>query len=198
MKKLILFTSILSILGLAVACSLSPVITSSTSNQQPPVEDTDASADQPADQNPDTPADLPAESVFGPGTFSLDLPAGWDVSGPLPVADESGRSYQIYVLGEDPTGQDGPGLSKVVVANAVEWTAQDLALMQCSTCPDNGFEEVTLGGHPALRTEIGGGGVPFMVTWYYVENGDNLIGIAIHDPVTLEPLTDVIESIQFQ
>ncbi|MEJ2758140.1 MAG: hypothetical protein P8046_06605 [Anaerolineales bacterium] len=75
---------------------------------------------------------------------------------------------------------------------------QDLALMQCSTCPDNGFEEVTLGGQPALRTQIGGGGVPFMVTWYYVEHGENLIGIDIHDPETLEPLTSVIESIQFQ
>lgn len=196
MKKILTFTSLLVALLLFSACSLQPV--SSTTNQPDGFQEPDVSVDMPAEEYPDTPADLPAESVFGPGTFSLDLPEGWDVFGPETIQDASGRSYQIYLLAPDQGYLEGPGASKVIVANAVEWTPQDLALNQCSTCLDNGYEDLTLGGLPAQRTEIGGGGVPFTITWYFVEHNGNLIGIAIHDPDTLEPLTNVVESIQFQ
>jgi len=138
------------------------------------------------------------ESVFGPGTFSLTLPTGWDVFGPEKVNSDANRPYDIYLLGEDPTGSDGPGTSKVIVARAAEWSAEELALAQCSTCPVNPFEAVTLGGRDALRTQVGGGGVPFMITWYFVENQGNLIGICIHDPETLAPLEAVLSSIQFE
>ena len=61
----------------------------------------------------------------------------------------------------------------------------------CSTCPENSFEEVTVGGKPGLRTEIGGGGVPMVITWTFVENQGKLIAFAIHDPQTLAPLNAV-------
>jgi hypothetical protein len=48
---------------------------------------------------------------------------------------------------------------------------------------------------PASRTQVGGGGVPFVITWYFVEHNGNLIALAIHDQQTLEPLDAVIQSI---
>jgi hypothetical protein len=155
----------------------------------------------PPDQLPtDTmaePTEVTAIPIFGPGTFSLDLPEGWDVAGPNVVTTEDGRAYDSYSLGEDPTSSGGPGTSHVIIGDAAEWTPEELVLMQCSTCPDNGFEQVVVGGKPGQRTQVGGGGVPMMITWTYVENKGKLIGIAIHDPQTLEPLTAVIDSIIF-
>jgi len=140
----------------------------------------------------------PAVSVFGPDTFSLDLPDGWDVFGPLTVENGSGKSYEVYFLGENPSQEGGPGISRVVIADAAQWTPEEFALSQCSTCDPNIYEPVTLAGKSALRTQIGGGGVPLMITWYFVEHKGNLIALAIHDPQTLEPLEEVIESIQFE
>ena len=147
---------------------------------------------------PAVPTEVEAISVFSPGTFTFSLPEGWDVAGPEIVSDESGHTYESYSLGEDPTASGGPGMSHVIIASADEWTPEKLVLMQCSTCPDNGFEQVTVGGKTGVRTQIGGGGVPMMITWTYVENNGKLIGFAIHDPQTLEPLEQVIDSIIFQ
>lgn len=154
-----------------------------------------------APQATDMPAEptvVEAESVFGAGTFSFDLPDGWDIFGPEKINDDQGRSYDLYLLGEDPTSSDGPGISQVIVASADQWTPQDLAQAQCSTCLDNGFEEVAVAGKSAQRTQIGGGGVPIVITWYYVENHGNLIAFALHNPQTLAPLDAVIETIVFE
>ncbi len=139
----------------------------------------------------------PAQSVFGQGTFTIDLPEGWDVASEEITSDPD-RPYLLFLLGENPTTADGPGTSRVVIANADEWTPEDFVLLQCSTCPVNPFEEITLGGIPATRTEIGGGGVPFMITWYFVEHRGKLLAFAIHDPQTLQPLDEVLASIQFE
>jgi len=149
----------------------------------------------------DTPANISSESainVFGTDTISLSLPAGWDIFGPLVVESASGQSYDVYMLGENPSQDEGPGVSRVVIADASEWTPDKFVLSQCSTCSPNTYESVTLAGKTVLRTQIGGGGVPFMITWYFIEHKGNLIAFAIHDPQTLEPLEDVIESIQFE
>lgn len=146
---------------------------------------------------PKTAADT-AQSVFGPGTFSLNLPPGWDVSGPETISSDPNRPYDLYRLGVDPSSSSGPGTSHVIIANASEWTPKELAFLQCSTCPPGDFEPLTIGGKPALRTQIGGGGVPIFITWYYIEHRGNLIALAIHDPETLQPLEDVIGSIQFE
>lgn len=182
MKNIIRYGGLLITLILVTACSLQP-----------------AEAPSPPDsQDPAVPTEAAAESIFGPGTFTLDIPDGWDVAGPMMITDDSGRAYQSWALGEDPTSSGGPGTSHVIVADPAEWTPEELALKQCSTCPNNGFEEVTINGKQGLRTEIGGGGVPFVTTWYYFENQGNLIGFAIHDPQTMEPLDAVIASIQFE
>lgn len=146
---------------------------------------------------PATPTAEPVQSIFGPGTFSIDLPEGWDVSS-VEVSTDSNRPYTLFTLGENPTSNDGPGISRVIIARADQWTPEEFVLSQCSTCPQNPFEPVALGGKSALRTKIGGGGVPIMITWYFVEYNGNLIALAIHDPQTLEPLDEVLASIQFE
>jgi hypothetical protein len=146
---------------------------------------------------PATPTVETAQSIFGPGTFSISLPEGWDVASSEINTDPT-RPYTLFLLGDNPTGNDGPGISQVVVAEAGLWTPEDFVLSRCSTCPQNPFEQVTLGGKDALRTEIGGGGVPFFITWYFIENKGNFIALAIHDPQTLQPLEEVLSSIQFE
>jgi hypothetical protein len=185
MKKIYLTGGLVIAILLLAACSLQPA--------EPAAPPT-----QPADQEPAAPTDAAAESIFGPGTLTMEIPVGWNVAGPMTITDDSGRSYQSWALGEDPTSSGGPGTSHVIIADPAEWTPEDLALVQCSTCPNNGFDEVTIGGKQGLRTEIGGGGVPFMTTWYFVENQGNLIAFAIHDPQTIEPLESVITSIRFE
>jgi len=182
MKKLIWVFLILTGLMLFSACNL-------PSSEAPPLTATVP----PADPMTDEPV-----SIFGRGTFGIALPSGWDVSGPETINTDPSRPYEIYLLGENPTTDDGPGSSRVIIANAAEWTPEELALTQCSTCPQNPFESITLGGKPGVRTQIGGGGVPFMLTWYFVENQGNLIAFTIHDPQTLEPLDAVIQSIHFE
>lgn len=144
-----------------------------------------------------SPSAKAAQNVFGPGTFSIDLPQGWDIAS-VEINTDPSRPYTLYLLGVNPTGNDGPGVSRVAIADADQWTPEDFVLAQCSTCPQNAFETVTLGGKPALHTEIGGGGVPFVTTWYFVENKGNFIALAIHDPESLLPLEDVLASIKFE
>lgn len=132
------------------------------------------------------------------GKFSLGLPKGWRVFGPLEASVNGMPSYDIYILGTEPEASGGPGNSKVVIANPAEWTPEQFVQSQCSTCPLHPLEEVTLGGKEAQRTQIGGGDVSIMVTWYFVENNGKLIAMTIHDPETLEPLEDILESIQFE
>ena len=147
---------------------------------------------------PTMPTAVPIENVFGPGTFTLELPSGWDIFGPEVVNSDPNQPYDLYLLGENPTEDHGPSASRVVIDRAAKWTPEEFVLSQCSTCPDNGFESVALAGTPALRTQIGGGGVPFTITWYFVERQGNFIAFALHDPQTLLPLAEVIETIQFE
>lgn len=131
------------------------------------------------------------------GNFSLALPDGWEVFEPLTGGNDPDRAYTLYILGPDPA-PGGPGNSTIAIADSTQWTPEQFAQAQCSTCPANPFEDVMLGGTPARRTQVGGGGVPFTITWYFVENNGQLIALAIHDPETLEPLEDVIQSIRFE
>lgn len=150
---------------------------------------------------PATPTDVPATPdparyVNEQGGFSLILPQGWTAIGPQPVGNDPARPYDLYILGQDPAPSGGPGSSQIAILDAAQWTAEDFVLSQCSTCPAGTFEDVTLGGVPARRTQVGGGGVPFMVTWHFVEHDGKLIALAIHDPESLEPLDEVLQSFQ--
>lgn len=139
----------------------------------------------------------PAQNIFGEDTFIIDLPDGWDIVSEE-IRSDPDRPYVLFLLGENPTTDGGPGTSRVVIASADLWTPEDFVLSQCSTCPLNPLESTTLGGKPALRTEIGGGGVPIMITWYFVEHRGKFFAFALHDPQTLQPLDEVLTSIQFE
>lgn len=130
--------------------------------------------------------------------LSLQLPQGWQVAGPLPTNTNMDVPFDLYVLGTNPQSSGGPGASLIAVADAGEWTPQQFVQGQCSTCPEGDFQEVTFGGLPALRTEIGGGGVPFTITWFFVENKGKIIAISILDPQTMAPLDEVLQSIRFE
>jgi hypothetical protein len=145
-----------------------------------------------------TPAVDPDRQQIEEAKLSIKLPQGWNILGPLEVSSEGMPSYEIYILGVEPTASGGPGFSKIAIADPAQWTPEQFVLSQCSTCTNQPFEDVTLGGKSARRTQIGGGGVPIMVTWCFVENNGKLVALAIHDPETLEPLVDVLESIEFE
>jgi hypothetical protein len=140
----------------------------------------------------------PNRYVVAEAGMSLRLPEGWSVLGPQPNTTDPSRPYNLYLLGPDPGASGGPGTSTIAVLDAAQWTAEDFVQAQCSTCPAHPFEDTTVGGQPARRTQVGGGGVPFTVTWTFVEHEGKLIALAIHDPETLEPLEDVLQSIQFE
>jgi hypothetical protein len=60
-----------------------------------------------------------------------------------------------------------------------------------------GIEPEAGGGLEARGTQVGGGGVPFAVEWVLVERSGKLIGVSIHDPETLAPLENVLQSVTF-
>lgn len=181
------------VLALLAACTPAPM----TVTDVPASATTIATLPEPATATL-TPVPGPERYINEEGGFSLELPSDWSVVGPLEVNNRLDRPYNLYLLGTDPEPSGGPGTSKIVIANAALWTAEDFVFSQCSTCLDHPFEEVSLGGLPARRTQIGGDGVPFTVTWYFVVDNDQLIALAIHDEETLVPLEEVIESIRFK
>ncbi len=130
------------------------------------------------------------------GQFSLQLPDGWQVLEPQIVLNDGERPYTLYILGENPAPSGGPGSSKIAIADAQLWTIEAFVQSQCNVCPAHPIEQVTLNGLPAQQTKIGGGDVPITVTWHFITHNGNLIALAIHNAETLEPFTDVLQSIQ--
>jgi len=126
--------------------------------------------------------------------FSMTLPENWNVAGPFAVQGDN-LSYQVYTLGVDAGSEGGPGMSRIVIGDASVLTVEGFTQQQCQTCPMNPVEHITLDGRPAQRVLVGGGGVPFMVEWTFVQLGGQLVGFSLHDPETLEPLPSVLESV---
>ena len=168
-----------------------------TPGTQPPPPPTSAPATSTAAPLPLTPTRDPARYYNEQGGFSLKLPDGWTVVGPVTTSAENHPSYDLYMLGVDPASSGGPGASLIAIADASGWTPAGFARAQCTTCPVPKLTPVTIGGVEALRAEVGGGGVPIMTTWYFVEHEGQHIAFAIHDPQTMEPLEDVIQSFRF-
>lgn len=130
------------------------------------------------------------------GQFSLQLPNGWQVLEPQIVMNDGERPYTLYVLGDNPAPSGGPGSSNIIIADTQLWTTADFVQSQCSTCPAHPIEQIVLNGVPAQQTKIGGGDVPITITWHFITHNGNLIALAIHNAETLEPLNDVLQSIQ--
>jgi hypothetical protein len=187
LQQVFRFAAVVIVIVLLTGCNLPAAITPA-----PPTATTAPPASTPA------PTAGAARYVNEEGRFSLALPEGWSALGPLAINADPDRPYNLYVLGVDPSSSGGPGPSKIALLDPSQWTPDTFAQAQCTTCPDQPFEDTTLGGKPARRTQVGGDGVPFMVTWYFVENNGKLIALDIHNPDTMEPLEDTIQSIQFE
>ncbi len=175
----------LAAVALAAGCNLGGAVTPAPSTAVPATEQAHAT---------------PAERYFNTeGKFSLVLPVGWLELGPLAMTlPETGAGYSLYILGTAPTESGGPGASMIVIADAAQMTLEQFAASQCSTCPGHSPEAVTLGTVPAERLLIGGGTVPFEKTWFFFEHQGRRIGLAIHDPETLEPLDEVLATLRLE
>ena len=148
---------------------------------------------------PDSPPADEGRYANTEGGFSLVLPEGWSVLGPLAVTvPETGAGYSLYVLGAAPTESAGPGASMIVIADAAQLTIQEFSASQCYTCPQNHSEEAMLGTVPAERLRVGGGTVPFDESWFFVEHHGRRIGLAVHDPDTPEPLNEVLAALRLE
>ena len=133
------------------------------------------------------------------GKFSLELPKGWQVFGPERADNDVNRPLNMYVFGTDAATHGEPYASRVIIADASQWTVEEFAVAQCGTlCPKHPFEDETIGGKPAKKTIIGGAHVPWLVTWHFVTHNNKLLAFSIHDYKTLEPLDNVIQSIRFE
>ena len=184
-RRLVLALGLAGLAVLSLACNLGGAAAE--------VEVTSVPATDP------TPASPEERYVNDEGDFSLVLPEGWSVLGPLPTTvPESGAAYNLYVLGAAPTESGGPGASMIVIAEASQLTLEQFAASQCSTCPAHTPQAVTLGTVPAQRLLIGGGTVPFEKSWFFFENQGMRIGLAVHDPDTLEPLDEVLATLRLE
>jgi hypothetical protein len=130
--------------------------------------------------------------------FSLQLPDSWQVIGPQQVRLNDEAMYELYLLGENPSNGSGPGVSRIVIAEGARISVEQFIEHQCSTCPRHPEERVRLGQGSALRTHIGGGGVPHRTAWHFLDRGSRWMGLSIHDPETLEPLQEVLDSFRFE
>jgi hypothetical protein len=154
---------------------------------------------EPASSLPASPTS-PAEAdryVNPDAGISLILPAGWSTSGPYPVSVGE-TSYNLYLLGLDPSPNSGPGASRLIAAVDEQLSLSAFLESQCSTCPPAEVTAATLNGVPVQRAVIGGGGVPFEVEWVFLDHDGRLVGLSIHDPQTLETLTSVLETLRLE
>jgi hypothetical protein len=129
--------------------------------------------------------------------ISLVLPEGWSAAGPYP-ASAGDSSYNLYLLGPDPSPNAGPGASRLIAAADDTLTLTGLLESQCSTCPSAEVTPATLNGISVQRAVIGGGGVPFEVEWVTLDHNGRLVGLSIHDPQTLETLNNVLETLRLE
>lgn len=129
--------------------------------------------------------------------ISLVLPEGWSTSGPYPVSVGE-TSYNLYLLGLDPSPNSGPGASRLIAAADEQLSLSAFLESQCSTCPPAEVAPSTLNGVSVQRAVIGGGGLPFDVEWVFLDHDGRLVGLSIHDPQTLETLNGVLETLRLE
>lgn len=132
---------------------------------------------------------VPHENLEAGLAFSL--PAGWQLSGPLPTV-----LGQQYLLGPEPL-TPGPTTSMIFISP--ELTAAEAAQqLQCGgNCPEAiQFEEVVIGEQTAQKTMIASPETA-PLEWYFVVVDGRLIYFTIHDPQTLATRQDIIATIQF-
>jgi hypothetical protein len=123
--------------------------------------------------------------------FSVELPPGW-----LVVDQGVTALGKYYLVGPEPLGP-GPASSALFVASRASLAAKEaaaaLACAACETEPE--LAAATIGDIPAQRALLGD---PVAVEWFFVEHEDWLIFFTLHDPVTLETRTDLLETFRLE
>jgi hypothetical protein len=120
------------------------------------------------------------------GGFSLLLPGGWTAG----ESEETDYGTRITIGPED-----GAASGVIVIADASEWTAEELAAeLQGDAADAPEFEEVTLlnnitAQHTVLEEE---GMEP--AEWFFVEQEGNLIGLSFVNTTTMESLDAIIHT----
>lgn len=118
--------------------------------------------------------------------FSLLLPRGWQAGESV----ETDYGTRITISPED-----GAANGTIVIADASEWTAEELAAeLQDSAADAPEFEDVTLlnnitAQHTVLQEE---GMEP--AEWFFVEQEDNLIGLSFVNSTNFESLDAIINT----
>jgi len=172
----------------AMLCALAALIGACSAGATPPAAAT----------APPPPILAETRYVNAEGRFRLALPEGWSAAGPFAIPVDGGGTYNLYTLGLEPSAEGGPGISRVIVADAADLTVDQFLTLQCSIRPQHPVEAVTPGSVSAQATRIGGGSVPFEVEWYFVEHAGKLIGLSIIDPETMETLIPVVQSLRLE
>lgn len=123
------------------------------------------------------------------GAFSLELPPDWQA-----VEQGMTRLGRYVQLGPEPVGP-GPASSALFVADgetvAPEEAAAELHCAGCAEAPE--LEATTIGDIPAQRALLG---EEPALEWFFVEHEGRLIILTLHDPVTFETRTDLLETLR--
>jgi len=123
------------------------------------------------------------------GGFSLVLPPNWVVQGPISTSLGS-----HYLLGPPTLEQAGPSNSSILVANAGQFSPEEVAAQLCGGCTSlPALQDAVVNGVEAKLATIGGEGAPAL-EWVFVQNEGKLICLSIHDPETLQSLDGVVQS----
>ncbi|MDA0245895.1 MAG: hypothetical protein OT477_20980 [Chloroflexi bacterium] len=127
--------------------------------------------------------------------FSLDLPLEWVVEGPLRTPLGT-----MYLVGKPPLQPGDPSVSTFLVAPSEQWSAIRAAeqLLCGGGCvSDVRFTLTTVNDMPARELLIETEGVP-PLTWYFVEQDNQLLYFSLHDPITFATLDRLVQTVRFQ
>lgn len=106
--------------------------------------------------------------------FSLLLPAGWSVFGPLQATQQG---FALYTVGPQAGADSGPEVSQIIVAEAGQ-TPEQFLHSYCPACTIDPFEAVTFGeGVLGQRTTIGSENAPAS-PWTFVVHNGQLLGFS--------------------
>jgi len=170
-----------------------PTDTAEPSPTIPPTNTVEPTAEatattEPAATSDDTGATGGLSEVFEneEGGFSLLLPGGWTAG----ESEETEYGTRVTIGPED-----GAASGTIVIADASEWTVEELAAeLNCATCDAPEFEEVTLlnnitAQHGVLQEEDSE-----PAEWFFIEQEGNLIGLSVVNTTTMESLDAIVNT----
>lgn len=128
--------------------------------------------------------------------FSLTIPDVWEASDTFQTP-----LGEMILLGPRPLVSGDPATSMILHTSlemmSVPEAASFLACGTSSCLATPSFETLQIAGLPAKRLVIGTNNTPAL-EWFFLEVGDRLIFFTLHDPVTLQTIPLLLESIELE